>query len=175
MDEVGRGTSTFDGISIAWAVLEHLHSAYKQSEEARGPRVLFATHYFELTELARRLPGVVNANVEAKEWTTSDGRTEVVFLHKISDGPADRSYGIHVAALAGLPAGVLARAGEILSNLENESASGRIAGVAPQGSSAPELPLFSEHPALEALRLLNPDEMTPLEAIAALSALKKKL
>ncbi len=175
LDEVGRGTSTFDGISIAWAVLEHLHSAYKQSEEARGPRVLFATHYFELTELARRLPGVVNANVEAKEWTTSDGRTEVVFLHKISDGPADRSYGIHVAALAGLPAGVLARAGEILSNLENESASGRIAGVAPQGSSAPELPLFSEHPALEALRLLNPDEMTPLEAIAALSALKKKL
>ena len=177
LDEVGRGTSTFDGISIAWAVLEHLHSAYAKPEEPdgpRGPRTLFATHYFELTEISHRLPGVANCNVEAKEWTNAEGRTEVVFLHKISEGPADRSYGIHVAALAGLPPAVLARAREILSSLENESASGRIAGAPAQGAE-PELPIFEENPVLHALRLLNPESMTPLEAIAAITALKKKL
>ena len=167
LDEVGRGTSTFDGISIAWAVLEHLHG---------GPRVLFATHYFELTELARRLPGIVNANVEAKEWTNAQGQTEVVFLHKISDGPADRSYGIHVAALAGLPPTVLARARELLTNLENEAASGRLDGSAKKPSGADqELPLFDEHPVLHALRLLDPQQLTPLDALNALSELKKKL
>ncbi|MEK7836671.1 MAG: DNA mismatch repair protein MutS, partial [candidate division NC10 bacterium] len=93
LDEVGRGTSTFDGISIAWAMIEHLHQSYAAPgpDGPRGPRVLFATHYFELTELARLLPGVENANVEAREWTNAEGRTEVVFLHKISKGPADRS------------------------------------------------------------------------------------
>ena len=129
LDEVGRGTSTFDGISIAWAVLEHLHAAYeaKDSENGpRGPRTLFATHYFELTELAKTLPGVVNGNVEVKEWSGADGRTEIVFLHRIGAGPADRSYGIHVAALAGLPAQLISRAQKILSGLENESGSGRL-------------------------------------------------
>ena len=179
LDEVGRGTSTFDGISIAWAVLEHLHGAYAKAaapDGPCGPRTLFATHYFELTELARLLPGVCNANVEAKEWTNAQGRTEVVFLHKISPGPADRSYGIHVAALAGLPPSVLARAQEILARLENEAASGRLAG-APERSAAadPVLPLFDENPVLHALRLLNPEAMTPLEALEALAALKKKL
>ena len=167
LDEVGRGTSTFDGISIAWAVLEHLHAA--------GPRVLFATHYFELTELPNRLEGVVNCNVEAKEWANAQGHTEVVFLHKISPGPADRSYGIHVAALAGLPAGCLARAREILTKLENESAGGRLTAPVHADVSEPTLPLFEENPILQTLRLLEPDKMTPLEAIAALSALKKKL
>lgn len=179
LDEVGRGTSTFDGISIAWAVLEHLHSAYAASEAAdapRGPRVLFATHYFELTELARRLTGVVNANVEAKEWTNAQGQTEVVFLHKISGGPADRSYGIHVAALAGLPPTVLARARELLANLENEAASGRLDGSARRPAQGePELPLFDEHPVLHALRLLDVQQLTPLDALNALSELKKKL
>lgn len=177
LDEVGRGTSTFDGISIAWAVLEHLHGAYAKLSEPdgpQGPRTLFATHYFELTELARQLPGVVNCNVEAREWTNAEGRTEVVFLHKISDGPADRSYGIHVAALAGLPPAVLARAREILSRLENESASGRLAG-AEASPPAPELPLFEEHAVLHALRLLDPESMTPIEALSAISTLKKKL
>jgi DNA mismatch repair protein MutS len=179
LDEVGRGTSTFDGISIAWAVLEHLQGAYAKAGEpegARGPRTLFATHYFELTELAHRLEGVVNANVEAREWTNAEGRTEVVFLHKISEGPADRSYGIHVAALAGLPPAVLARAREILSSLENESASGRLADspAQPKGGD-PELPLFDDNPVLHALRLLDPESMTPLEALAAIAALKKKL
>ncbi len=176
LDEVGRGTSTFDGISIAWAVIEHLHGAYAsdQGEAPRGPRVLFATHYFELTELGRLLEGVVNFNVEAKEWTSPEGKTEVIFLHRISPGPADRSYGIHVAALAGLPAGVLARAREILANLEKESASGRLAGAGGP-TVAPELPLFEDHPVLDTLRLLNPEGMTPLEALSALTALKKKL
>jgi DNA mismatch repair protein MutS len=179
LDEVGRGTSTFDGISIAWAVLEHLQGAYAKPDEPdgpRGPRTLFATHYFELTELAHRLEGVANANVEAREWTNAEGRTEVVFLHKISEGPADRSYGIHVAALAGLPPGVLARAREILSTLENESASGRLANspAQPQGGD-PELPLFDDNPVLHALRLLDPESMTPLEALAAIAALKKQL
>ena len=179
LDEVGRGTSTFDGISIAWAVLEHLHGAYAKPGDPqgpRGPRTLFATHYFELTELAHRLDGVANANVEAREWTNAQGRTEVVFLHKISEGPADRSYGIHVAALAGLPPAVLARAREILSSLENESASGRLSGSPAQPSGGdPELPLFDDNPVLYALRLLDPESMTPLEALETLAALKKKL
>lgn len=182
LDEVGRGTSTFDGISIAWAVIEHLNDCRlsngdlpsKTSSSAvstRGPRVLFATHYFELTEIAKQRPGVVNANVEAREWTNADGRTEVVFLHRISEGPADRSYGIHVAALAGLPPVLIARAREILTQLENRATSTGLGG----GAAAPELPLFEENPVLQALRLLNPDAMTPLEALSALSALKKKL
>ena len=179
LDEVGRGTSTFDGISIAWAVLEHLQGAYAtpgEPEGPRGPRTLFATHYFELTELAHRLEGVANANVEAREWTNAEGRTEVVFLHKISEGPADRSYGIHVAALAGLPPAVLARAREILSTLENESASGRLANSPAQPTGGdPELPLFDDNPILHALRLLDPESMTPLEALEAITALKKKL
>jgi DNA mismatch repair protein MutS len=180
LDEVGRGTSTFDGISIAWAVLEHLNAAWAKpgaDGAPRGPRVLFATHYFELTELAHQLPGVINCNVEAKEWTNGAGKTEVVFLHKISEGPADRSYGIHVAALAGLPAPVLARAQEILSSLENESASGRMTGAdkKPAASDSPELPLFEENSVLATLRLLNPEAMTPLEALSALCELKKKI
>ncbi len=182
LDEVGRGTSTFDGISIAWAVLEHLHSSYaadghtKDQTKPRGPRTLFATHYFELTALSKTLPGVVNANVEVKEWRNADGQVEVVFLHKIGDGPADRSYGIHVAALAGLPASLIARAGQILAGLETESASGRLAAkTAVDSAPSPELPLFEENPVLQTLRLLNPDTMTPVDALQALVALKKKV
>ena len=174
LDEVGRGTSTFDGISIAWSVIEHLNSAYAQEGGARGPRVLFATHYFELTELAHSLEGVANFNVEAREWTNGDGATEVVFLHKISEGPADRSYGIHVAALAGLPPELLARAREILSGLETQSAHGRMSGVQLERPE-PELPLFEDNPVLSALRMINTDNMTPLDALSALVALKKKL
>jgi DNA mismatch repair protein MutS len=178
LDEVGRGTSTFDGISIAWAVLEHLHSSYEGKGEEngpRGPRTLFATHYFELTELAKSLPGVVNGNVEVKEWSGADGRTEVVFLHKIGAGPADRSYGIHVASLAGLPAQLIARAQKILAGLENESASGRLNTrvVREDVTAPPELPLFEENPVLRTLKLINPETMTPIEALQTLSALKK--
>jgi DNA mismatch repair protein MutS len=179
LDEVGRGTSTFDGISIAWAVLEHLHGAYAADGAAvdggkpRGPRTLFATHYFELTALSKTLPGVVNANVEVKEWRNEDGRTEVVFLHKIGDGPADRSYGIHVAALAGLPASLIARATAILSGLENQDAAPAKAATKGRAAPEPELPLFEENPVLKTLKMLNPETMTPIEALQALNSLKK--
>jgi DNA mismatch repair protein MutS len=127
-----------------------------------------------LTEIARRLEGVVNANIEAREWTNEDGSTEVVFLHKISEGPADRSYGIHVAALAGLPTDLIARSREILGQLESRSAAGRL-GAQAQPQASPELPLFEDHSVLQALRLLNPDSLSPLEALQTLVALKKKL
>jgi DNA mismatch repair protein MutS len=106
LDEIGRGTSTFDGLSIAWAVAEHLHNSV-------GAKTLFATHYHELTELAATLPRVKNYNVAVREW-----HDQVIFLHKILPGGTDKSYGIQVARLAGLPKEVLARAKEVLNNLE---------------------------------------------------------
>lgn len=171
LDEVGRGTSTFDGISIAWAVIEFLHA---RKTEGFGPRTLFATHYFELTRLAELLPGVKNANVEAREWTGSEGRTEVVFLHKIAEGPADRSFGIHVARLAGLPEPCLARAREILAELEGKSKAPRQV-PAPDAIGEPELPLFDDHPVLGELRRLAPESMTPLEVFQRVCDWKKRL
>jgi DNA mismatch repair protein MutS len=106
LDEIGRGTSTFDGLSLAWSIVEHLH-------QQLGAKTLFATHYHELTELAQRLPRVFNLNVAVKEYND-----QVVFLRQIVDGAADQSYGIQVARLAGVPQPVLARAKEILANLE---------------------------------------------------------
>ncbi len=106
LDEIGRGTSTFDGLSIAWAVAEYLH-------EHSGARTLFATHYHELTELAMTCPRVKNFNVAVREW-----QDEVIFLHKILPGSTDKSYGIQVARLAGLPREVISRAREVLGNLE---------------------------------------------------------
>ena len=106
LDEIGRGTATFDGLSIAWAAVEHLH-------EVNRSRALFATHYHELTALAHRLPRLDNVTVRVKEW-----KGEVIFLHEIAPGAADRSYGIQVARLAGLPAAVVARAREVLKQLE---------------------------------------------------------
>src|SRR4030095_14790796 len=108
LDEIGRGTSTYDGISLAWAIVEHLHDAV-------GCRTLFATHYHELTDLAQSLSGVRNLNVAVKEW-----QDHVVFLHKIVPGAADKSYGIHVARLAGVPRAVNERAKQILAQLEAE-------------------------------------------------------
>src|SRR5687767_13105283 len=110
LDEIGRGTSTFDGLSIAWAVAEYLAT----NSRAR-PKTLFATHYHELTDLADALPGVVNAHVSAREW-----KDEIFFLRKIVSGRSDRSYGIQVARLAGLPSGVIKRAKEILGGLERD-------------------------------------------------------
>ena len=120
LDEVGRGTSTFDGLAIAWAVTEELH------ERGRGAKVLFATHYHELTALADRLPRVRNFHVAVKEWND-----EIIFLHKVRPGGTDRSYGIQVARLAGLPPAVIARAKAILGELERER-SGLEAAVAPE-------------------------------------------
>jgi DNA mismatch repair protein MutS len=165
LDEIGRGTATFDGLSIAWATLEYLH-------EVNRCRVLFATHYHELTALADRLPRAANATVEVKEW-----RDEIVFLYRVVPGAADRSYGIHVAKLAGLPGPVLARANEVLTELEK--ADGR-----PKPSDlASDLPLFSaakgipkvppRQSALEAtVGALRPDAMTPREALEAIYTLK---
>lgn len=167
LDEIGRGTATFDGLSIAWASLEYLH-------EVNRARVLFATHYHELTALADRLPHAANATVEVKEW-----KDEIVFLYRVVPGAADRSYGIHVAKLAGLPAPVLARANEVLSELEK--ADGR-----PKPTDlADDLPLFSAAKAakpaaapspLEAeLDALRPDAMTPREALETLYRIKALL
>ena len=108
LDEIGRGTSTYDGLSLAWAIVEHLHDAI-------GCRTLFATHYHELTDLAASLAGVRNLNVAVREW-----EDQVVFLHKIVPGAADKSYGIHVARLAGVPREVNERAKQILAQLESE-------------------------------------------------------
>ena len=169
LDEIGRGTATFDGLSIAWAALEYLH-------EVNRSRVLFATHYHELTALAEKLPRAANATVEVKEW-----RDEIVFLYRVVQGAADRSYGIHVAKLAGLPAPVLTRANEVLSALEK--ADGR-----PKPSDlADDLPLFraakgggdpepGQASRLEqAVAALAPDAMTPKEALEALYRLKALL
>ena len=163
LDEVGRGTSTYDGVAVAWAVVERLH----RPEGRRGPKTLFATHYFELTALPERLPGVVNVHAAVREWTLPDGRKEIVFLHEIRPGPAERSFGIHVAQMAGLPAPTVARAKEVMADLE------RNAGPHPSiGASRaePQFELF-KHPVLKDLEALDVDRLTPLEALKILSRL----
>jgi DNA mismatch repair protein MutS len=168
LDEIGRGTATFDGLSIAWAVVEHLH-------EVNRCRALFATHYHELTALAARLPALSCHCMRVKEW-----QGDVVFLHEVGPGTADRSYGIHVARLAGLPGAVLSRAETILRTLEkgeHASATARLADDLPlfaavQRQSLPAAPPPPPHPSLAALATLNPDELTPREALDALYRLK---
>uniref|UniRef100_E6VKQ4 DNA mismatch repair protein MutS n=1 Tax=Rhodopseudomonas palustris (strain DX-1) TaxID=652103 RepID=E6VKQ4_RHOPX len=170
LDEIGRGTATFDGLSIAWAAIEHLH-------EQNRCRTLFATHYHELTALSAKLPRLFNATVRVKEW-----RGEVVFLHEVLPGSADRSYGIQVAKLAGLPASVVARAKTVLAKLEaNDRGQPKtliddlplfaITALAPAEAAPPS----EAEPLIEALKALHPDEMTPREALDALYALKAKL
>ncbi|MDF2141984.1 DNA mismatch repair protein MutS [Paenirhodobacter sp. CAU 1674] len=172
LDEIGRGTATYDGLSIAWAVLEHLHASNRC-------RALFATHYHEMTALSAKLPGVENATVTVKEW---DG--EVIFLHEVRKGAADRSYGVQVARLAGLPDSVVARARVVLDALEKGEREG---GVKKQ-TIIDDLPLFSvavaaptppatkgPSPVEERLKALHPDEMTPKDAIAALYELRSLL
>jgi DNA mismatch repair protein MutS len=171
LDEIGRGTSTFDGLSIAWAVAEHLAT----NKRAR-PKTLFATHYHELTELADTLPGVVNAHVAAREW-----RDDIVFLRKVVPGRSDRSYGIQVARLAGLPAAVIGRARSILDALEHDAlARGGRPTVAKAGTDArQQLGLFETPAPLDALtrRLkdVDIDRLTPLEALTLLADLKKEI
>ncbi|HEY4404877.1 MAG TPA: DNA mismatch repair protein MutS [Xanthobacteraceae bacterium] len=168
LDEIGRGTATFDGLSIAWATIEHLH-------ETNRCRALFATHFHELTALAAKLPRLFNATVRVKEW-----EGEVVFLHEVVPGAADRSYGIQVAKLAGLPAAVIERAKLVLAKLE------AVDRAAPRGFE--DLPLFAAAPrpaavpapdaalaaVIAALSALHPDEMSPRDALEALYALKEK-
>ena len=176
LDEIGRGTSTFDGLSIAWAVAEHLAS----NPKAR-PKTLFATHYHELTDLADGLPGVVNAHVAAREW-----KDDIIFLRKIVPGRSDRSYGIQVARLAGLPAGVIARAKAILAGLESDELSrGGRPTLSGSQSDLPtaQLGLFaqslggstnpSHDDVAQRLRDLDVDETTPRQALVLLAELKK--
>ncbi|MDW8227111.1 MAG: DNA mismatch repair protein MutS [Anaerolineales bacterium] len=161
LDEIGRGTSTYDGVSIAWAVVEYIHN-----HPRLRAKTLFATHYHELTQLAELLPGVRNYNVAVTE---ADGK--VVFLHKIVPGGADRSYGIHVAQLAGLPRPVIQRANEILQELEKSS--GRAVRINPM--AARQLALFPEtNPLLEELRHLDINTLSPIEALNKLFEWKKK-
>jgi DNA mismatch repair protein MutS len=169
LDEIGRGTATFDGLSIAWATLEHLH-------EVNRCRGLFATHFHELTALSSRLPRQVNATVRVKEW-----ENEVIFLHEVVRGTADRSYGIQVAKLAGLPHGVIERARVVLAELESEQRSKPLQGFddlplfqnikAPRAAAANEA--ADKPDALgEALDGMHPDEMSPREALEAIYRLK---
>ena len=170
LDEIGRGTATFDGLSLAWAVAEHLAS----NDHAR-PKTIFATHYHELTDLADALPGVVNAHVAAREY-----RDEIVFLHKIVPGRSDRSYGIQVARLAGLPASVVRRAAEILRALEQDELQrgGRPSVSGPPAPDHRQLGLFQPPAAsqavLDRLRQLDVDRLTPLEALTLLADLKRE-
>ena len=157
LDEIGRGTSTYDGLSIAQAVIEHLHEA-----PHLGCRTLFATHYHELTTLAERLPGVHNARVEVVE----EGET-ITFLHRIVEGGADRSYGIHVARLAGIPGSVVTRARALLA--EHESRQPLESGGAPSRQMALPLVAESMHPVVEELGRLDLDGLTPLEALNKLA------
>jgi DNA mismatch repair protein MutS len=171
LDEVGRGTSTFDGLSIAWALLEYLHDA-----PGKEAFVLFATHYHELTEVALVKPAVVNSTMAVKEIAG-----KVVFLRKVVPGAADRSYGIHVAELAGLPAEVTARAREVLSNLEKQELDVQGAPVLArkQGESAGsgQYLLFSaeEELVLEKLRSVDFEQMTPLAALSLLATLQSRV
>ena len=161
LDEIGRGTSTYDGVSIAWAMVEYLHS-----HPNLRAKTLFATHYHELTQLSDLLPGVHNYNVAVSE---ADG--EVVFLHKIIPGGADRSYGIHVAQLAGLPRPVVQRAGEILKQLE--ASSGRAVKIDPHVPQ--QLNLFPEtNPILDELKKIDPNTLSPIEALNRLYEWRKK-
>jgi DNA mismatch repair protein MutS len=171
LDEIGRGTATFDGLSLAWAVAEHLAT----NPKAR-PKTLFATLYHELTDLADATPGVVNFHGAASEWTD-----DIIFLHKIVPGRSDRSYGIQVARLAGLPKPVIDRAREILAALEHDELA---RGGRPSVSGTPSEPqrqlgLFQAPPPDDRLRqmlaALDVDRMTPLEALTALANLKKDL
>jgi DNA mismatch repair protein MutS len=171
LDEIGRGTATFDGLSIAWAAIEHLH-------EANRCRTLFATHYHELTALSAKLPRLFNATVRVKEW-----HGDVVFLHEVLPGSADRSYGIQVARLAGLPPSVITRAKSVLAKLEAQDR-GQTAraladdlplfAVPSRAAAEPAAPSEAEQ-LIEALKALHPDEMSPREALEALYALKAKL
>jgi len=161
LDEIGRGTSTYDGVSIAWAVVEYLHNHPRLRS-----KTLFATHYHELTQLADLLPGVRNYNVAVSE---ADGR--VVFLHKIIPGGADRSYGIHVGQLAGLPRPVIQRASEIMHQLETSS--GKAVKISP--ASPQQLALFPEtNPLLEELKSLDLNSITPIEALTWLYTWQKR-
>jgi DNA mismatch repair protein MutS len=167
LDEIGRGTSTYDGLSLAWAIVEHLHDHI-------GSRTLFATHYHELTDLDSSLSGVANLNVSVREW-----EDQVVFLHKIVPGAADKSYGIHVARLAGVPREVNERAKQILAQLEDEhlDGAGRPKIARRDERSELQLTLFgpTDHPLLDKIRSIEIDDTTPLAALQLVKQWQEEL
>ena len=177
LDEIGRGTSTLDGLSLAWAIAESLAGD-------ASPRTFFATHYHEITELGERLPERVrNLHVSVREWTAPDeanpeGRPEIIFLHRILPGPTDQSYGVHVARLAGLPDSVTSRAGKILESVSVQHAQQiDTSAIKPAPQSGAQLPLFTEfvpHPAIDRLREIKLDALSPLEAFDALRRIKEQ-
>jgi DNA mismatch repair protein MutS len=163
LDEIGRGTATYDGLALAWAVVEHIHSTTRA-------KTLFATHYHELTELAEQLEGVRNLRVTVKE-----AGGNVIFLRKVEPGKADRSYGIEVARLAGLPLAVIERAREVLK-LHETSEHAVTEGLAKQEGPV-QIRLFEPlgHPIAERIRELNLDELRPIEALRLLAELQNEL
>jgi DNA mismatch repair protein MutS len=168
LDEVGRGTSTYDGLALAWAIVEHLTGDLRV-------RTLFATHYHQLTALSEQLEGVHNLNVAVREWGD-----EIVFLHKIVEGGTDRSYGIQVARLAGVPTSLVERAKQILRTLESGAERGALPGRPGPAADAPEgtqLGLFDAEPSRVELALeeLDPDALSPIDALLALRQLKELL
>jgi len=172
LDEIGRGTATFDGLSLAWAVAEHL-----VTDNDNRPRTLFATHYHELTELAEAHVEVSNYHVAAKEW-----KDDIIFQHKIQPGRSDRSYGIHVARLAGLPAPTIARAKVILAGLEGDELShaGRPSFTSSTNSKQSQIGLFERAPtrhaeAIAEISKIDLDQITPVDALLLLAKLKEDL
>ena len=163
LDEVGRGTSTFDGISIAWAIVEYLH------KPRNGPKVLFATHYFELTDLENKYESVRNFHVDAKEYKDAEGKSKLAFLYQILPGAADRSYGIHVAELAGLPAACTLRARKVLKDLEAKKG----AKISTKEKDMVK-DLFSS-PIVEEIKMADPDKLSPLEALQLICEWKKRI
>jgi DNA mismatch repair protein MutS len=166
LDEIGRGTSTLDGLALAWAITEHL--------ARRGCRTLFATHYHELTQLAEQFSSIANLSVTVREWAD-----QIVFLHRIAPGAADKSYGIHVAQIAGLPAEVTARARDLMTQLEVLTTSPRLAPgpAAKPAAKSPQLSLFTEyveHPAMKALRETDVNNLTPMMAFDLLRRLREE-
>ena len=167
LDEVGRGTSTYDGLSLAWAITEHIATTIRC-------RTLFATHYHELTELAELFTNIKNGNVAVREWAE-----EVVFLHRILPGGTDKSYGIHVAKLAGLPKPILARAKEILQDLEatfqKEATGEHLARHKTRDPDTDTLFVRRHKPVLDRLASIDIDHLTPIEAINLLQQIKSEI
>lgn len=163
LDEVGRGTSTFDGISIAWAIVEYLYKPHG------GPKVLFATHYFELVDLENKYASVRNYHVEAKEYQDASGESKLAFLYQILPGAADRSYGIHVAEIAGLPAACTLRAKKVLKDLEAKKGSKISAKEQDMVKD-----LFSS-PIVEEIKLADTDQLTPMAALQLICEWKKRI
>jgi len=169
LDEIGRGTSTFDGVSIAWAVVEYLHG------RLAGAKAMFATHYHELTELSGLMKGIKNCHLEVQEWGE-----DIVFLYKVADGSCDESFGIHVAKLAGMPGEVVKRARSILDNLQKESLLGNIRSRFSNETTGgdKQLDFFEsaavDHPVMKKIREIDVDHLTPIEALKRLAQLKEE-